>query len=44
VLEFLARLECTIRAVAPDVARPADYLIDRHFLRKHGSHAYYGQG
>lgn len=44
VLEFLARLECTIRSIAPDVARPADYLVDRHFLRKHGSDAYYGQG
>jgi len=44
VLEFLARLECMILAVAPDVPRPADYLIDRHFLRKHGSKAYYGQG
>jgi L-ribulose-5-phosphate 4-epimerase len=43
VLEFLARLELGILAVAPDVGRPADYLVDRHFLRKHGSGAYYGQ-
>ncbi len=43
VLEFLARLECTVRAVAPDASRPAGHLIDRHFLRKHGPDAYYGQ-
>jgi L-ribulose-5-phosphate 4-epimerase len=43
VLEFLARLECTVRQVAPDATRAASYLIDRHFLRKHGRDAYYGQ-
>lgn len=43
VLEFLARMEITVRSVAPDAARPADYLIDRHYLRKHGTDAYYGQ-
>lgn len=43
VLEFLARLECTVRAVAPDAVRPAGHLVDRHFLRKHGRDAYYGQ-
>jgi len=44
VLEFLARLDCTVRAVAPAAARPPAYLVDRHFLRKHGADAYYGQG
>lgn len=44
VLEFVARMECTVRSVAPDAARPARYLVDRHFLRKHGKDAYYGQG
>jgi L-ribulose-5-phosphate 4-epimerase len=43
VLEFLARMECTVRAIAPDAKPPARHLIDRHFLRKHGSDAYYGQ-
>lgn len=43
VLEFLARMECTVRVLAPDAARPAPYLVDKHFLRKHGSDAYYGQ-
>jgi len=43
ILELLARMECTVRAMAPDAAPPARYLIDKHFLRKHGSGAYYGQ-
>ena len=43
ILELLARMECTVRAMAPEAAPPAGYLIDKHFLRKHGSAAYYGQ-
>lgn len=43
VLEFLARMEITARLVAPDAPRPAPYLVDRHYLRKHGAAAYYGQ-
>ena len=43
VLEFLARLEVVARSHAPDAPRPAQYLVDRHYLRKHGSTAYYGQ-
>ncbi len=44
VLESLARMECTLRAVAPQAAVPPSYLVERHFLRKHGKDAYYGQG
>ncbi len=43
MLELLARMECTIRAIAPDAPRPAGHLVTRHFLRKHGRDAYYGQ-
>ncbi|MEX2271379.1 MAG: L-ribulose-5-phosphate 4-epimerase AraD [Vicinamibacterales bacterium] len=43
VLEFLARLEWRVRTLAPDVPLPDDYLVDRHFTRKHGPKAYYGQ-
>lgn len=43
-LELLARMEATVRTVAPDAPRPAKYLVDKHFLRKHGKDAYYGQG
>jgi L-ribulose-5-phosphate 4-epimerase len=43
VLEYLARLEWRVRAIAPDVSPPERYLIDKHYLRKHGPKAYYGQ-
>lgn len=43
ILEFLARMETRILAMAPGAARPADYLVDKHYLRKHGRDAYYGQ-
>ncbi len=43
VLEYIARLEWRVRTMAPDAARPADCLIDRHYRRKHGPKAYYGQ-
>ena len=43
MLEILARMECTIRAIALDAPRPARHLVDRHFMRKHGRDAYYGQ-
>lgn len=43
VLEYLARLEWRVRTMAPDAAAPDRCLIDRHYLRKHGPKAYYGQ-
>ena len=43
VLEYVARMEASVRLLAPDAARPAAFLVDRHFLRKHGRAAYYGQ-
>lgn len=44
VLEYVARMEILVRATgARDVRRPAAFLVDKHFLRKHGTGAYYGQ-
>jgi len=43
VVEYLARMECTQRIVAPGAPKPADYLVNKHFSRKHGKDAYYGQ-
>ena len=43
VLEFLARMEITARMIAPDAPRPASHLVNKHYERKHGSTAYYGQ-
>lgn len=43
VLEYVARLEWRARTMAPDAPRPEQFLIDKHYLRKHGPGAYYGQ-
>jgi L-ribulose-5-phosphate 4-epimerase len=43
VLEFLAELDLATRAIAPDAPRPAGYLVNKHYFRKHGDRAYYGQ-
>jgi len=43
ILELLARMECTLLSVARDAPRPEPWLVDKHFLRKHGKDAYYGQ-
>ncbi|MGD0992558.1 MAG: L-ribulose-5-phosphate 4-epimerase AraD [Gemmatimonadales bacterium] len=43
VLEQLARMEITQRLVAPDAPRPDAFLVEKHFGRKHGTGAYYGQ-
>jgi L-ribulose-5-phosphate 4-epimerase len=43
VLEYVARMETRVLLLAPDAARPDAFLVDKHFLRKHGRSAYYGQ-
>jgi L-ribulose-5-phosphate 4-epimerase len=43
VLEQLARMEIAQRLVAPDAPRPDAFLVEKHFGRKHGKSAYYGQ-
>ncbi len=43
VLEYLARVESIRRLIDAGAPAPADYLVNKHFDRKHGKHAYYGQ-
>jgi L-ribulose-5-phosphate 4-epimerase len=43
VLEYLARLEWRVRTMAPEAVPPDRFLIEKHFTRKHGPRAYYGQ-
>jgi len=43
VLELLARMEITRRIIAPDAPPPDACLIEKHYFRKHGAAAYYGQ-
>ena len=43
ILEELARLAMLTLQIDPEVSRLAASLIQKHYQRKHGSHAYYGQ-
>ena len=43
VLEELARMAFLTRTLNPATARLPERLIRKHFERKHGKHAYYGQ-
>jgi L-ribulose-5-phosphate 4-epimerase len=43
MLEFIARINWRARTIAPDAPKPDPFLIDKHYLRKHGKGAYYGQ-
>jgi L-ribulose-5-phosphate 4-epimerase len=43
VLEYVARMDLHARRLAPGAPRPDRHLVDRHYLRKHGGGAYYGQ-
>ncbi|HSD28108.1 MAG TPA: L-ribulose-5-phosphate 4-epimerase AraD [Vicinamibacteria bacterium] len=43
VLEYVARMDLLLRATGARASRPAAFLVDKHFLRKHGKTAYYGQ-
>ncbi len=43
VLEYLARVQLWMRLVAPEAPAPDAFLVDKHYLRKHGPDAYYGQ-
>jgi L-ribulose-5-phosphate 4-epimerase len=43
VLEEIAKMAFLTRAIDPDAARLPDVLIRKHFDRKHGADAYYGQ-
>lgn len=43
IVEYLAKLELHVRQLNPDAPRPRQHLIAKHYLRKHGGGAYYGQ-
>jgi L-ribulose-5-phosphate 4-epimerase len=43
VLEELAKMASITRSIDPQAARLPDYLVRKHFERKHGKSAYYGQ-
>jgi L-ribulose-5-phosphate 4-epimerase len=43
VLEELAKMASITRALDPDAGRLPEYLVRKHYERKHGKSAYYGQ-
>lgn len=44
VLEECAGMALQTRAINPDVEPVEQVLLDKHYFRKHGANAYYGQG
>lgn len=44
VLEELCRMALLTEQIAPEAGRMKQALIEKHYLRKHGGGAYYGQG
>lgn len=44
MLEEIARMAYGTLTLAPQIMPLSPYLLDKHFLRKHGPSAYYGQG
>ena len=43
IVEFLAKMEIHARGLNPEAPRPPQHLVDKHYRRKHGPDAYYGQ-
>ena len=43
VIEEVAKMDFITEQVNPDVERAQKYMLDKHYLRKHGKNAYYGQ-
>lgn len=43
VLEYVARMDADQRCFHAPQDRPSPALVDKHFFRKHGTDAYYGQ-
>jgi L-ribulose-5-phosphate 4-epimerase len=44
ILEYVAKMAYYTLAIRPDAAALQQELRDKHYLRKHGREAYYGQG
>lgn len=43
VLEEIARMAMLTLQIRPDTTPLPKYIVDKHYLRKHGPNAYYGQ-
>ena len=43
VLEEVAKMAAYTRLVSPDASPAPAHVVEKHFMRKHGPNAYYGQ-
>ena len=43
VLEKVAEMALATLTIKPDCPRESQYILDKHYYRKHGANAYYGQ-
>lgn len=43
VLEEVAKMAYRSQIINPEVAKMGEYILDKHYMRKHGANAYYGQ-
>lgn len=43
VVEEVAKMACLTEQLSPSAERAEAYLLEKHYQRKHGKHAYYGQ-
>ena len=44
VLEEICKMALNTLMINPDASTLPDYIINKHYMRKHGPNAYYGQG
>lgn len=44
VIEAVAEMALKTELLDPEISSPASFLLEKHYLRKHGKNAYYGQG
>ncbi len=43
ILEEVCKMACLSESLNPGIKRVDQYLLDKHYFRKHGKNAYYGQ-
>ena len=44
VMEEVSKMALQTLMINPDASPRPDYIINKHYMRKHGPNAYYGQG
>ena len=43
VMEYVAKMATETESISPDIKTAPQYLLNKHYYRKHGKNAYYGQ-